>query len=130
MRFLVLFWPLACSVVILSGIRHVMSVPSELRANWMFQITESQGRKQWMQAMERFVMAYAVLPVYVVLTPVSVAILGWGMTLRMTILQLLVSLLIFEVRFHSWQQLPFACSYRPGQQPLVACWAATSGCCA
>ncbi|MDR3699259.1 MAG: hypothetical protein P4L56_06455 [Candidatus Sulfopaludibacter sp.] len=119
-RFLVLFWPLACSVVMLSGIRHVMSVPSELRANWMFQITESLGRKQWMRAMERFVMAYAVLPVYAVLTPVAVVILGWGMTVRMTILQVLVSLFIFEVRFHSWQQLPFTCSYRPAQKPLVA----------
>ncbi len=78
LRFLVLFWPLACSVVILSGIRHVMSMPSELRANWMFQITESLGRKQWMQAMERFVMAYAMLPIYAVLTPVSVVILGWA----------------------------------------------------
>lgn len=120
LRFLVLFWPLACSVVIISGFRHLMSVPSELRANWMFRITEGLGRKQWMQAMERFVMVYAVAPVYVVLAPVSIFVLGWSMTLRMTVLQVLVSLFIFEVRFHSWQQLPFACSYRPGQKPLVA----------
>ncbi len=120
LRFLVLFWPLACSVVIVSGFRHVMAVPSELRANWMFQITESLGRKQWMQAVERFVMLYAVAPVYVVLAPISIYVLGFNMTLRMTILQVLVSLFIFEIKFHSWQQLPFTCSYRPGQRPLVA----------
>jgi hypothetical protein len=120
LRFLVLFWPLACSVVIIGGFRHLMAIPSELRANWMFQITESLGRKQWMQAVERLVMVYAVAPVYLVLAPVSIYVLGWGMTIRMTILQVLVSLFIFEVRFHSWQQLPFACSYRPGQKPLVA----------
>jgi len=120
LRFLVLFWPLASSVVIISGFRHMLAIPCELPANWMFQITESLGRKQWMQAMERFVMVYAVAPVYVVLTPVSIYIMGWGMTLRMTILQVLVSLFIFEVCFHSWQQLPFTCSYRPGQKPLVA----------
>jgi hypothetical protein len=120
LRFLVLFWPLACSVVILSGFRHLMAVPCELRANWMFRITESLGRKQWMQAVERFVILYAVVPVYVVLTPFSIYVLGLGMTLRMLVLQILVSLFIFELRFHSWQQLPFACSYRPGQRPLVA----------
>lgn len=120
LRFMVLFWPLACSVVIISGFRHVMAVPSELPANWMFRITESLGRKQWMQAVERFVILYAVAPVYLLLAPVSVTVLGWGMTLRMTVLQVLVSLFIFEVRFHSWQQLPFTCSYRPGQRPLVA----------
>ena len=48
LRFLVLFWPLACSVVILNGFRHVLSIPAELRANWIFQITESQGRAEWM----------------------------------------------------------------------------------
>ncbi len=118
-RFLVLFWPLACSVVMLTGIRHVLSVPSELGANWMFQITESLGRKQWMQATERFVMLYAVAPLYLVLMPVSIYVLGWAMALRMTVLQIMVSLFIFEIRFNSWQQLPFACSYRPGQRPLV-----------
>src|ERR1019366_2012984 len=36
-----------------------------------------------------------------------------------TLLQLLVSLSMFEVLFHSWQKLPFTCSYIPGQRPLV-----------
>ena len=50
--------------MILNGFRHVLSIPSELRANWIFQITESQGRAEWMSAVERFVMAYAVAPIY------------------------------------------------------------------
>ena len=62
---------LACSVVILSGFRHVLSIPPELRANWIFQITESQGRAEWMSAVERFVMAYAVAPIYLILFPVA-----------------------------------------------------------
>ena len=37
----------------------------------------------------------------------------------MTSLQLLVSLSIFEALFHSWQKLPFTCSYEPGKRPLV-----------
>jgi hypothetical protein len=70
-RFLVLFWPLACSVVILSGFRHVLSIPAELGANWIFQLTESQGRAEWASAVERFVMAYAVAPIYLILFPVQ-----------------------------------------------------------
>jgi Na+-transporting NADH:ubiquinone oxidoreductase subunit NqrE len=35
-------------------------------------------------------------------------------------LQLLITLSIFELLFHSWQKLPFTCSYVPGQRPLVA----------
>ena len=44
----------------------------------MFQITESQGASEWMQAVERFVMAYAVAPVYLVLFPVSVYVFWAG----------------------------------------------------
>jgi hypothetical protein len=119
LQFLVLFWPLACSVVILSGFRHVLSVPAELSANWIFQITESQGRAEWMSAVERFVMAYAVAPIYLILFPVAGIVLGWPIAVRMTILQVLISLSIFEVLFHSWQKLPFTCSYIPGERPLA-----------
>jgi hypothetical protein len=119
LRFLVLFWPLACSVVILNGFRHVLSIPVELRANWIFQLTESQGRAEWMSAVERFVMAYAVAPIYLILFPVAAYVMGWPIAIRMTILQLLVTLSIFEVLFHSWQKLPFTCSYVPGKLPLV-----------
>ena len=114
-----LFWPLACSVVILSGFRHVLSIPAELGANWIFQITESQGRAEWMSAVERFVMAYAIAPIYLILVPVAACVLGWPVALRLTILQLLISLSIFELLFHSWQKLPFTCSYIPGTRPLV-----------
>jgi hypothetical protein len=119
LQFLVVFWPLACSVVILPGFRHLLSIPAELRANWIFQITESQGRAEWMSAVERFVMAYAVAPIYLILLPVSAYVWGWPIALRMTTLQVLISLSMFEVLFHSWQKLPFTCSYIPGQRPLV-----------
>lgn len=119
LHFVVHFWPLACSVVVLSGFRHVLSIPAELRANWVFQITESQGRTEWMSAVERFVMAYAIAPIYLVLFPVAGLVLGWPMATRMTILQLLVSLSMFEALFYSWQKLPFTCSHIPGERPLI-----------
>jgi len=119
LEFLVLFWPLACSVVLLNGFRHVLSVPAELHANWIFQISESQGRAEWMSAVERFILAYAVAPIYLVLFPVAGVVLGWPLAVRMTALQLLVSLAIFEVLFYSWQKLPFTCAYVPGERPLA-----------
>jgi len=119
LRFLVLYWPLASSVVLLNGFRHILSIPAEWRANWIFQITESQGRAEWMPAVERFVMAYAVAPIYLILFPIAAHVLGWPMALRMTVLQLLVSLSIFEALFYSWQKLPFTCSYVPAERPLA-----------
>jgi len=120
LKFAVLFWPLGISFVIITGIRHVMRLPAELPANWIFRLTETQGRKQWMQAVERFVMCYTVIPIYVLLFPVAVRAVGWGMATRMAILQVMVSLTFFDLLFYGWQQLPFTCSYVPGKRPMVA----------
>jgi hypothetical protein len=117
--FLVLFWPLACTVVLLPGMRHAMRIPSELRAHWVFRMHEASGRAAWMSAVERFVILYTVLPIYLLLVPASVYLHGWMSAARMTLLQVFLSLTFFEILFQSWQQLPFTCSYRPGSKPLV-----------
>jgi putative ABC transport system permease protein len=120
LQFIVLYWPLGISMILLAGVRHMFSLPSDLRANWLFQSTESLGRRQWMTAVERFVTGFAILPLHLLFLAPAVAVLGWQIALRMTLLHLLVSLAAFEFLFYSWQQLPFACSYAPGKRPLVA----------
>jgi hypothetical protein len=130
LKFIVLFWPLTATVIVLAGLRHAFSLPADLPSNWVFRMTESQGRAQWMSAVERFVIVYAIVPIYVVLSPLAVALVGWEIAARMTVLEVVVSLTMFEMRFQSWQQLPFTCSYAPGKRPLVmllAGWLAAIG---
>jgi hypothetical protein len=119
LEFLVLFWPLACSAVLLPGMRHAMRIPAELGANWIFRLHESEGRREWMGAVERFVVAYAIAPIYLLLLPVALYTMPWEEAARMVALQMVASLTMFEVLFYSWQQLPFACSYAPGKKSPV-----------
>lgn len=116
--FMTLYWPLTASMILIPGMRHTLSLPVELGANWIFRINESGGRMQWMRAVETFVALYAIAPVYILLVPAAVLTLGWGLALRMAAMQALASLAIFEMLFYSWQQLPFTCSYAPGKKPL------------
>jgi len=120
LRFIVLFWPLGISITMLCGFRHVLSIPAELAANWIFRLNESHGREAWMKAVERLVILYAIAPVYLAVTPLAIYLLGLPLALRMTTLQLLTSLTFFEFLFYSWQQFPFTCAYIPGKRPLVA----------
>ncbi|HEX3875649.1 MAG TPA: hypothetical protein VHW24_01595, partial [Bryobacteraceae bacterium] len=120
LRFMVLYWPLTASMILIPGMRHALSVPVELNANWIFRIHESLGRAQWMSAVEMFVLAYAVLPVFVLLTPAAIMVLGWAVGLRMVTLESLAALSIFEFLFYSWQKLPFTCAYTPGKKPLAS----------
>jgi hypothetical protein len=119
LQFAALFWPVAGCMILLRGFRHVCSMPAELRSNWLFQLTESQGREEWMSGVEWFVIGGAIVPVQLAMGAVGFAVLPWGVAARMIVLQLLVSLSAFEILFYSWQQLPFTCSYTPGRKPLA-----------
>src|SRR5262249_6564536 len=55
LRFIALYWPVGFSLVLLAGVRHAFLMPAELPANWIFRLMEAQGRRQWMSAVERFV---------------------------------------------------------------------------
>jgi hypothetical protein len=90
-QFIVLFWPLGTSFIMLAGIRHVFSLPVELPSNWLFQITESQGRREWLSAVERFVAASIIVPIYLISTPIAALALDWPIAIRMSILQVFVS---------------------------------------
>jgi hypothetical protein len=120
LQFMVLFWPLACAVILLPGLKHVMRIPAELQGNWTFKCFESQCRVPWANAVERFVLAYALGPLYAFILPAAVYALGWEIALRMVTLQVLFSLIIFETQFYSWQQLPFTCTYVPGRRPIIS----------
>lgn len=120
LQFIVLFSPLALTAVMLPGFRHVALLPAELPANWIFQLTESLGRTQWLVAVERFILFCVIAPIYILLAPLSFAVLPWTLALRMSALQLLISLIMFELLYTEWQQLPFTCSYRPVKRPIVA----------
>lgn len=119
MKFVALFWPLGFSMILVAGLRHAFSIPADLGANWLFQINEKNGRRDWARAVERFMIWGVLFPPYLVLFPLGVASLGWGLAARMAVLQIIVSLAIFDIHFYDWQQLPFTCSYIPGKKSLI-----------
>ncbi len=119
LKFMVYYWPIVASMIVIPGVRHLFRLPAELGANWLFRITESQGRAAWMSAVERVIVVYAILPIYLLTAPAAVTVLGWSLAARLLVLQALASMAMFEALFYSWQQLPFACSYAPGQRPVM-----------
>jgi hypothetical protein len=38
------------------GARHLFSRPTELKANWIFEITEAEGHVAWLTAIDRFIL--------------------------------------------------------------------------
>ncbi len=108
--------PLGLAVLMILALRYLFSIPVTLQANWMFQTADQEGRAAWLAAVQRFVIAGAIVPVYLASLPASIAILGWLRAFAVTALGALVALLCFERLFRDWCKLPFTCSYLPGKQ--------------
>ena len=109
--------PLGLSVLMILGLRYLFTLPVALQANWMFQTADQDGRAAWLRAVERFVIACGIAPVFLASLPATAAILGWFRALGVTGLAVLVALIGFERLFRDWAKLPFTCSYLPGKCP-------------
>jgi predicted permease len=99
-------------------LRYLFSLPVELRANWLFQITEGQGRAAWLSAVERFGVWCGIAPIYFATVPAAVAVFGPLRAAAASVTGFLAAWLLFEVLFRHWQKLPFTCSYLPAKQEV------------
>jgi hypothetical protein len=111
--------PVAIAAFIVCALRYLFSLPVELRAHWVFQITEQDGRAAWLCAVERFVIWCGVAPVFVLALPAAATVLGPLRALGSYLLASLLVLTLFETMFAGWHKAPFACSYLPGKRPFV-----------
>ncbi len=97
------------------GLRQVFEIPSELRANWSFQVTEREGREAWLRAVDRFGTIPVLLAVIGVPLPFELRLLGWRGGAEALLLAA-AYLALYEWLFSGWQKLPFTCSYLPGKE--------------
>ena len=103
-------------VFLLIGVRHLFSIPVELKANWAFQITEGEGRQEWLRAVDRFVLYPGALAMLILPFPLEVYLFGWR-AVGESLLFAIFAVVCYELVFSSWEKLPFTCSHLPGKTP-------------
>jgi len=103
-------------IFLLIGLRHLFSIPVELKANWAFRMTEGEGRKEWRSAIDAFVLFFGALGGAIPF-PFEAHLLGWQ-AVSESVLFVVFCLAAYEAVFASWEKLPFTCSYLPGKQPI------------
>jgi len=64
-------------IFMLVGFRHLFSIPMELQANWVFRITEQEGRKEWLAAIDQFVIFVSGAILLLIPFPLEFKLLGW-----------------------------------------------------
>ena len=113
---------LVSSVLILCasvlGTRTVLSLPLDLRANWLFRVAPAPGGASRLSAVRRALLALSLLPVLAASTALSLWFWPWTPALEhLLVLGLLGSLLV-DLSLKGFRKIPFTCSYLPGKSKV------------
>ena len=97
------------------GTRVVFAMPTELRANWVFRMTDFRKLPDYLKATRRSLFTLAVVPVWLIWA----GVLLWLWPLRLAaghliVLGLLGTILV-EACLYGFHKIPFTCSYLPGK---------------
>ncbi len=110
--------PLTLSFVLVSALRAAFNFPSELRANWAFQLGEIHPVGEYLAATRKWIVCCAIAPLFVLFAPMeflcfspvlAVFHLAYGFTL---------TLLLTELMFLGFSKIPFTCAHFPGKVNL------------
>lgn len=97
--------------VVLTGFRHVVRVPAELRANWTFHLAWSGDERPYLTGVKRAALLTLVAPTLLLLSIWHLFVLGLRVALGHLTSGVCVALLILELLFVTYRRLPFASSY-------------------
>ena len=111
--------PLTLSFVLVSGLRSAFNFPSELSANWTFQMAELFPARHYLAATRKWIVWSAIVPLFLLLAGMEFARFAWPVALFHLSFGILLSLFLVEVLFAGFRKVPFTCSHLPGKVNLV-----------
>lgn len=111
-----LIWaPMTMVFLAIPAIRLALSVPLDLRSNWIFRMTEDvEGRAEVVAANVRVVLALGVAVPLALIGPLQWWVLG-ASALGVVLVEALIGWLLVEWLMADWRRIPFTCSYIPGK---------------
>jgi hypothetical protein len=112
--------PLMLSFFVLLGMRILFTFPVELRANWVFRLTENGQRAEYLSGVRKLMATIGIAPLALGTFPVYGFLWGWEPAARHLLLVTLLLFLALEYMLDGFPKIPFTCSYLPGKINLKA----------
>lgn len=116
--------PLTLSFFVLVGMRVVFILPAELSANWVFQITATGPREDYLGGVRKAMLLLGVAPLALGFLPVTVVWWGWAVAAKHLLFFVAVSWMLVELLMLRFPKIPFTCPYLPGRANIIFLWAA------
>ena len=114
--------PFILSFFVLAALRVMFAVPTEIRANWVFRITEIDDRGAYLAGARTALWTLGVAPVALVTTPLYLALWGPVLAFAHTVFWVLMAGALAELLLCRFHKVPFACSYVPGKANMKLLW--------
>jgi hypothetical protein len=111
--------PLILSFILISGLRAAFNFPSDLRANWAFQISETSESRAYVRATRKWMVTCAIAPLFLLIAPMELVSFTWPVALFHVAFGLTLSVLLMETMFFGFRKAPFTCSYLAGKSNLI-----------
>ena len=111
--------PLTLSFTLISALRAAFNFPSELGANWAFQVSDSHHARQVHRAMRKWIVICAIGPLAGAQAAMEFLFYPWRAALFHLAFCAALALLLLEIMFLGFRKAPFTCSYFPGKINLV-----------
>jgi hypothetical protein len=110
--------PLILLFFLIVGLRVSFSIPMEVRANWLFRLTDPFDRGAYLDATRKTLLWLALAPVVAIAAPVYMAVWPWPRALGHAAFLTAFGLLTIELALTGFAKVPFTCSYLPGKANL------------
>ncbi len=114
--------PLVVGFFLLSGMRFIFTIPSELPANWQFRVCDTDRQRPALNGTRTSMRWFGVLPLFLVLSPFYFVWWTPAVALANLIFSITISVLLIEVLTMELRKIPFTCSYPPGKANVTLLW--------
>jgi hypothetical protein len=112
--------PLLVIFVAVHALRDTFMLPLEIRASWIFRMTENDAvRPRQLDAVRRVLFALGVVPTVTLFFPVYVFATGVQRAVLWAFLALLIGRVLVDWTLTGWRSIPFTCAYAPGKRHII-----------
>jgi hypothetical protein len=112
--------PLMLVFFIVSGLRSAFNLPAELRANWLFQVCETNEQVRHIRAARKWIILVGMVPLVALLAPFEIWFLGWSAAAVHLGFAVAIALVMLNLLMIWFRKIPFTCSYFPGKTAMAA----------
>jgi hypothetical protein len=107
------------SFLAIAGWRSTFSVPYELPANWVFQMTGRTGAADFRKAIRKWLFVCRIVPLYILLACLEFAWFDAGIAVTHLAFDLITTAFLVEAFFFGFRKVPFTCAHLQGKLQLA-----------